>query len=96
MKKESKAYQRLKTRFEEQCVLNGGSPIPRYEFEHAQQLTAEQQRHFVRFNVMQLLGIGISLEEFICIAKDPCTWYPHEVCEDLTDDDNSVVNPSNN
>jgi len=33
MKKNSKAYQRLKARFEKSYAGNGGSPIPRYEFE---------------------------------------------------------------
>ncbi len=45
---------------------------------------------------MQLLSFGISLDEFISVAKDPHTWYPHEVFEDLADDDTPIVKPSNN
>ena len=96
MKKESKAFQRLKARFENNYAENGGSPIPRYDFEGAVLPTAEQQRHYVRFTIMQLLSFGISLDEFISVAKDPHTWYPHEVFEDLADDDTLAINPSNN
>ena len=96
MKKDSKAYQRLKARFEKSYAGNGGSPIPRYEFEGAALPTAEQQRHYVRFTIMQLLSFGISLDEFISVAKDPYTWYPHEVFEDLSADDTPIVKPSNN
>ena len=96
MKKDSKGYQRLKARFEKSYAGNGGSPIPRYEFEGAALPTAEQRRHYVRFTIMQLLSFGISMDEFISIAKDPYTWYPHEVFEDLADDDIPIVKPCNN
>lgn len=96
MNKESKAYRRLKARFDENYADNGGSPIPRYEFEGTHQPTAEQQRHYVRFTILQLLSFGITLDEFIVVAQDPCTWYPHEVIDDLADDDKPIVNPSNN
>jgi hypothetical protein len=96
MNKKSKAYRRLKARFDENYINNGGSPIPRYEFEGATVPNAEQQRHYVRFAVLQLLSLGISLDEFITVAQDPCTWYPHEVFDDLADDDKPSVNPNNN
>ena len=96
MKKDTKAYQRLKARFENNYADNGGSPVPPCEFEGAHRPTAEQQRQYVRLSILQMLSFGISLEEFISIGKDPYTWYPHELFDDLADDNTPVVNPSNN
>ena len=68
---------RLKKLFDEQYAENGGSPIPAYEFDSECRLTGKRLRHHVRFTIMQLLTVGLTLENFIEVAKDPYTWYPN-------------------
>lgn len=70
---------RLKKLFDEQYAENGGSPIPPYDFDNPCRLTGKRLRHHVRFTVMQLLTVGLTLDAFIEVAKDPKTWYPNGV-----------------
>ena len=69
---------RLQKMFEGQYAENGGSPIPLYDFDNPCRLTGKRLRHHVRFTVMQLLTVGLTLDTFIEVAKDPKTWYPND------------------